>query len=53
MLYMLVVLKVLKEDKSRNVSDEQFENIQSIFVTFEVSNPERLRDSSDVQPENM
>ena len=50
---MFVTFEVLKEDRSRDASDVQAENMYSIDVTFEVSKDDRSRDASDVQKENM
>ena len=47
---MLVTLEVSKEDKSRESSDEQPENMADMSVTLEVSRPDRSRDLSDEQP---
>ena len=35
------------------LSDEQLRNMEDMFVTDEVSQPERSREDSDEQPENM
>ena len=42
-----------KEDKSRDSSDEQPENIRDMSIALEVSRPDRSREESDEQPENM
>ena len=50
---MFVTAEVSKDDRSREVSDEQPLNMPPMSVTAEVSRPDRSRDASDEQPENM
>ena len=47
---MSVTFEVSNDDRSREASDEQPENMERMLVTFEVSKPERSREASDEQP---
>ena len=47
---MSVTFDVSKDERSRDASDEQLENMQLMSVTFDVSKDERSRDVNDLQP---
>ena len=42
-----------KQERSREVKDSQYQNIQLISVTSEVSKRERSREVKDLQPKNI
>ena len=42
-----------KQERSRVVKDSQYQNIQLISVTSEVSKRERSREVKDLQPKNI
>ena len=46
---LFIVFDISKQDKSKEVNDEQYANIQFIFETCEVSRLDRLIDVNDAQ----
>ena len=45
-----VTREVSQPERSREESEEQSENMHSMYVTREVSQPERSREESEEQP---
>ena len=47
---MLLTLEISSDERSREASEEQFQNIRHMLVTFEVLNVAKSIEASEVQP---